>query len=69
MHIKQLLKSYDGLERMYKLYLKLDSKVQKNLERKEAIKNELPLNQTSKIDTQSINKQIDDLAKQWAGRI
>ena len=43
--------------------------VQKNLERKEAIKNELPLNQTSKIDTQSINKQIDDLAKQWAGRI
>lgn len=43
--------------------------IQKNLERKEAIKNELPLNQTSKIDTQSVNKQIDDLAKQWAGRI
>lgn len=43
--------------------------VQKNLERKEAIKNELPLNQTSKIDTSSVNKQIDDLAKQWAGRI
>lgn len=43
--------------------------VQKTLERKEAIKNELPLNQTSKIDTQGINKQIDDLAKQWAGRI
>lgn len=43
--------------------------VQKNLERKEAIKNELPLNQTSKIDTQSVNKQIDDLAKKWAGRI
>lgn len=45
------------------------SNIQKNLERKEAIKNELPLNQTSKIDTQGINKQIDDLAKQWAGRI
>ena len=45
------------------------SDIQKNLERKEAIKNELPLNQTSKIDTQSVNKQIDDLAKQWAGRI
>ena len=47
----------------------IDTNVQKNLERKEAIKNELPLNQTSKIDTQSVNKQIDDLAKQWAGRI
>lgn len=44
------------------------SNVQKNLERKEAIKSELPLNQTSKIDTQSINKQIDDLAKIWAGK-
>lgn len=47
----------------------IGSNVQKNLERKEAIKNELPLNQTSKIDTQGINKQIDDLAKQWAGKI
>lgn len=47
----------------------IGSTIQKNLERKEAIKNELPLNQTSKIDTQSIKKQIDDLAKQWAGRI
>ena len=43
--------------------------IQKNLERKESIKNELPLSQTSKIDTQGINKQIDDLAKQWAGKI
>lgn len=43
--------------------------IQKNLERREAIKNELPLSQTSKIDAQGINKQIDDLAKQWAGKI
>ena len=47
----------------------IGSDIQRNLEKKEAIKNELPLNQTSKIDTQSVNKQIDDLAKQWAGRI
>lgn len=56
-----------ALDRILSSYVGTD--VQKNLERKEAIKNELPLNQTSKIDTQGINKQIDDLAKQWAGRI
>lgn len=56
-----------ALNRILKSYI--GSNVQKNLERKEAIKNELPLNQTSKIDTQGINKQIDDLAKQWAGKI
>lgn len=56
-----------ALNRILSSYVGTD--IQKNLERKEAIKNELPLNQTSKIDTQSINKQIDDIAKQWAGKI
>ena len=56
-----------ALDRILSSYVGND--IQKNIERKEAIKNELPLNQTSKIDTQGINKQIDDLAKQWAGRI
>lgn len=56
-----------ALNRILGAYVGTD--IQKNLERKEAIKSELPLNQTSKIDTQSVNKQIDDLAKQWAGRI
>lgn len=56
-----------ALNRILSAYV--GTNVQKNLERKEAIKNELPLNQTSKIDTQGINKQIDDLAKQWAGRV
>ena len=56
-----------ALNRILSSYI--GTNVQKNLERKEAIQKELPLNQTSKIDTQSINKQIDDLAKQWAGRI
>lgn len=55
-----------ALNRILSAYV--GTNVQKNLERKEAIKNELPLNQTSKIDTQGINKQIDDLAKKWAGR-
>lgn len=64
-YLMELPKS--ALNRILKSYI--GSNVQKNLERKEAIKNELPLNQTSKIDTQGINKQIDDLAKQWAGRI
>ena len=55
-----------ALNRILGAYVGTD--IQKNLERKEAIKSELPLNQTSKIDTQSINKQIDDLAKIWAGK-
>lgn len=64
-YLMELPKS--ALNRILSSYVGTD--IQKNLERKEAIKNELPLNQTSKIDTQSVNKQIDDLAKQWAGRI
>lgn len=64
-YLMELPKS--ALNRILGAYIGSD--IQKNLERKEAIKNELPLNQTSKIDTQGINKQIDDLAKQWAGRI
>ena len=64
-YLMELPKS--ALNRILKSYI--GSNVQKNLERKEAIKNELPLNQTSKIDDQGINKQIDDLAKQWAGKI
>lgn len=41
---------------------------QKNLERKDAIKNELPLSQTSKIDNNALLKEIDDLARQFAGK-
>ena len=41
---------------------------QKNLERKNAIRKELPINQSSKIDTVSLNKGIDSLAKQLAGK-
>lgn len=42
---------------------------QKNLERKNAIKKELPISQTSKIDVDDINKELDTFAKQLAGKI
>ena len=42
---------------------------QKNLERKNAIRKELPINQSSKIDTVSLNRDIDMLAKQLAGKM
>lgn len=41
---------------------------QKNLERKNAIKRELPITQSSKIDSQSLNKEIDAFARQLAGK-
>lgn len=41
---------------------------QKNLERKDAIKRELPISQTSKIDVDDINKEIDSFAKFLAGK-
>ena len=56
-----------ALNRILNAYLGLD--IQKNLERKDAIKNELPLNQSSKADIDTVNKQIDKLARQFAGKI
>ena len=41
---------------------------QKNLERKNTIRKELPINQASKVDTVSLNKGIDDFARQLAGK-
>lgn len=46
----------------------VDNKYQKSLERKDTIRKELPISQSSKIDTQSLNKEIDVLAKQLAGK-
>lgn len=46
----------------------VDTKYQKNLERKNTIRKELPINQASKIDTQSLNKEIDALARHLAGK-
>lgn len=56
-----------ALNRILNSYIGAD--YQKNLERKSAIRKELPINQSSKIDAKALNKDIDDLAKQLAGKI
>lgn len=45
-----------------------NNNTQKMLERKNNIKNELPLNQTSQVSNDTVLKEIDDLAKQFAGK-
>ena len=54
--LNRLLESYTG------------TNYQKSLERKDTIRKELPINQTSKMDTESLNKEIDLLARQLAGK-
>ena len=56
---KKIFKAYYGKD---------NSATQKQLERKNAIKNELPISQTNKAPI-DLNKQIDDLAKQMAGKL
>lgn len=59
--------SPNALNRVLNSYV--DTSYQKNLERKNNIRRELPINQTSKLDTESLNKEIDQLARQLAGKI
>ena len=47
----------------------IDGDYQRNLERKDTIRKELLINQSSKVDTNVLNKEIDNLAKQLAGKI
>ena len=54
-----------ALNRILSSYIDVN---QKNLDRKSAIKKELPINQTSKIDNKVLNQEIDALAKQLAGK-
>lgn len=42
---------------------------QKMLERKDNIRHELPLNQTSQVSNDTILKEIDDIARQFAGKM
>jgi hypothetical protein len=42
---------------------------QKMLERKDNIRHELPLNQTSQVSNDTVLKEIDDLARQFAGKM
>lgn len=57
-------------KRIFKAYYGKDTpnQSQKQLERKNAIKNELPISQTSKAPA-DLNKEIDTLAKQMAGKL
>ena len=57
---KKIFKAYYGKDN--------SNQTQKQLERKNAIKNELPISQTNKAPI-DLNKQIDDLAKQMAGKL
>lgn len=41
---------------------------QKNLERKNTIRKELPISQASQVDAVSLNKEIDEFARQLAGK-
>ena len=59
--------SPNALNRVLNSYV--DTSYQKNLERKDTIRKELPINQTSKLDTESLNKEIDQLARQLAGKL
>jgi hypothetical protein len=54
-----------ALNRILSSYIDVN---QKNLDRKSAIKKELPINQSSKIDNKVLNKEIDALARQLAGK-
>ena len=54
-----------ALNRILSSYIDVN---QKNLDRKSAIKKELPINQSSKIDNKVLNQEIDALAKQLAGK-
>lgn len=56
-----------ALTRLLNSYV--DTTYQQSLERKNTIRKELPINQTSKLDTESLNKEIDQLARQLAGKI
>jgi hypothetical protein len=42
--------------------------VQKVLAQKEAIRNELPINQSSQVSQDTLNKSIDDIARLLAGK-
>lgn len=55
-----------ALNRVLRSYV--GTNYQKNLERKDNIRKELPINQSSKIDNKILNQEIDALARQLAGK-
>jgi len=55
-----------ALNKLFGAYTNVN--VQKNLDKKSSITQEMPVNQASKIDGDTINKQLDDLVKEIMGR-
>ena len=55
-----------ALNKLFSAYTNVN--IQKTLDKKSSITQEMPINQTSKIDGDTINKQLDDLVKEIMGR-
>lgn len=55
-----------ALTKLFSAYTNVN--VQKTLDKKSSITQEMPINQTSKIDGDTINKQLDNLVKEIMGR-
>ena len=55
-----------ALNKLFSAYTNIN--IQKNLNKKSSINQEMPINQASKIDGDTINKQLDDLVKEIMGR-
>ena len=55
-----------ALNRLFSAYTNVN--IQKTLDKKSSIAKEMPLDQSSKVDGDSINKQLDDLVKEIMGR-
>lgn len=55
-----------ALNRLFGAYTNVN--IQKNLDKKSSINQEMPVSQASKIDGDTINKQLDDLVKEIMGR-
>lgn len=55
-----------ALNKLFSAYTNVN--IQKTLDKKSSITQEMPVNQTSKVDGDTINKQLDDLVKEIMGR-
>ena len=55
-----------ALNKLFSAYTNVN--VQKTLDKKSSITQEMPINQTSKVDGDTINKQLDSLVKEIMGR-
>ena len=65
--IEQLMDMPESaLNKIFSAYTNVN--IQKNLDKKSSINQEMPVSQASKVDGDTINKQLDDLVKEIMGR-